>query len=106
MRSSLECRRRAQRALDLSSSLLDLANGEREECEHDGCLLLDGILRDCALQIRRIATVRLVELASADGAGDGSQPRDGDWDMSLDQQAAMGLIAPTVTVSEDQGGKR
>lgn len=58
----MECNQRAQRALELSSLLLDLANEERDECEHDGCLLLDGILRDCALQIRRAATLRTLEL--------------------------------------------
>jgi hypothetical protein len=43
--------------------LLELANEERTECDHDGCLLLDGILRDCALEIRRTATLRHLELA-------------------------------------------
>ncbi len=58
----MECNQRAQRALEIASRLLELANEERDECEHDGCLLLDGMLRDCALQIRRTATMRFLEL--------------------------------------------
>ena len=63
----MECNQHTQRALEIASLLLDLANEERNECGHDGCLLLDGILRDCALQIRRTATMRYLELL---GSGD------------------------------------
>jgi len=51
-------------ALELSSRLLELANEPRETCEHDGCLVLDGVLLDCALEIRRSATLRRYELSS------------------------------------------
>ena len=64
----MECNRRAERALEIASLLLELANEERDECDHDGCLLLDGMLRDCALQIRRTATMRFLELAGGSDA--------------------------------------
>ena len=56
------CEPHVERALELSSQLLDLANEEREGCEHDGCLLLDGIVRDCALQIKKVALQWSLEL--------------------------------------------
>jgi len=34
---------------------LEFANSDRSQCEHDGCLLLDGIVRDCAMKIRQEA---------------------------------------------------
>jgi len=42
-------------ALRLAAELLDLADQQRSGCEHDGCLLLDGVIRDCAWKIRRAA---------------------------------------------------
>jgi hypothetical protein len=39
----------------LSAELLEFANEERYECEHDGCLLFDGIVRDCARKIEQAA---------------------------------------------------
>jgi hypothetical protein len=50
-------------ALELSSRLLELANEPRDQCDHDGCLVLDGVLLDCALEIRRTATLRRAELS-------------------------------------------
>jgi hypothetical protein len=49
------CERHVERALELSTQLLELANEDREGCDHDGCLMLDGIVRDCALQIKKVA---------------------------------------------------
>ncbi len=42
-------------ALRLSDELLELANEQRGICEHDGCMLLDGVVRDCAWKIRQAA---------------------------------------------------
>jgi hypothetical protein len=55
-----------QRALRLTTELLDLANEEREECNHDHCLLLDGIVRDCAMAIRTQALQSVLELTDAE----------------------------------------
>ena len=53
-------------ALRLSSELLKLANEPRDDCEHDGCLLLDGVARDCAWKIRQVALQWRVDLAALD----------------------------------------
>ena len=49
------CKEHTARALKLTSELLELANESRDECQHDGCLMLDGVVRDCAWKIRRVA---------------------------------------------------
>ena len=51
----MDCDEHIARALELSDGLLELANADRNGCEHDGCLLLDGIVRDSALKIRQVA---------------------------------------------------
>ena len=51
----MDCDQHIARALELSDQLLELANADRNGCEHDGCLLLDGIVRDSALKIRQTA---------------------------------------------------
>jgi hypothetical protein len=51
----VECDQHIARALELSEQLLEVANADRNGCEHDGCLLLDGIVRDSALKIRQVA---------------------------------------------------
>ena len=51
----MDCDEHIARALELADSLLELANADRAGCEHDGCLLLDGIVRDSALKIRQVA---------------------------------------------------
>jgi hypothetical protein len=50
----VNCDEHIARALELSDQLLELANADRDGCEHDGCLLLDGIVRDSALKIRQV----------------------------------------------------
>jgi len=40
-------------ALSAAERLLKLAGDGDVTCDHDDCLVLDGIIRDCALQIRR-----------------------------------------------------
>lgn len=51
----MDCNEHIARALELSDQLVELANADRNGCEHDGCLLLDGIVRDSALKIRQVA---------------------------------------------------
>ena len=49
------CDRHIERVLAMSSQLLELANSDRSDCEHDRCLMLDGLVRDCAMKIRQEA---------------------------------------------------
>jgi hypothetical protein len=49
------CEDHVQRTLEMTSQLLQLANSEHEGCDVDGCLLLDGLVRDCAMKIRQEA---------------------------------------------------
>jgi hypothetical protein len=49
------CHDHVSDALRLSVELLELANEQRDICEHDGCMLLDGVVRDCAWKIRQAA---------------------------------------------------
>lgn len=58
----MACRERIDKALELSSQLLALVNDDHTECDHDACLLMNGMLRDCALQIRQTASLRRFEL--------------------------------------------
>ena len=51
----MACHHHVAEALRLSAELLELADEQREGCEHDGCLLLDGVVRDCAWKIRQAA---------------------------------------------------
>ena len=51
----MDCDEHIARALELSDQLLEMANADRNGCEHDGCLLLDGIVRDSGLKIRQVA---------------------------------------------------
>jgi hypothetical protein len=49
------CHLHVSEALRLAAELLDIADQQRSGCEHDGCLLLDGVIRDCAWKVRRAA---------------------------------------------------
>ena len=51
----MKCEHHVAEALQLSSELLSLANEQRSQCEHDACMLLDGVVRDCAWKIRQAA---------------------------------------------------
>jgi hypothetical protein len=53
--NSVACHHHVAEALRLSAELLELADEQREGCDHDGCLLLDGMMRDCAWKIRQAA---------------------------------------------------
>ncbi len=45
------CRERIVISNELASRLLELASRSRERCHHDGCRLLNGVIRDCGLKI-------------------------------------------------------
>lgn len=52
-------------ALDAADRLLQLTDGRMDACDHDDCMVLDGILRDCAMKIRRSVAeceVRVLEV--------------------------------------------
>jgi hypothetical protein len=51
----LKCQEHVSEALRLSTELMNLADEPRDSCEHDGCMLLDGVIRDCAWKIRQAA---------------------------------------------------
>lgn len=61
------CHQHIASALHLSSELLKLSNEPREDCEHDGCLLLDGVARDCAWKIRQVALQWRADLTALNG---------------------------------------
>lgn len=78
----MSCDEHVQRALRLTTELLDLANEERDECDHDHCLLLDGIVRDCAMQIRKQALQSVLELTD-----ESERERSGSSDVDDDPSA-------------------
>jgi hypothetical protein len=49
------CHDHVSEALRLSFELLELADEQRDDCLHDGCMLLDGVVRDCAWKVRQAA---------------------------------------------------
>jgi len=64
------CRVHVSEALRLSAELLALADEQRDNCEHDGCMLLDAVVRDCAWKVRQAALqwrLDLDERNSAEG---------------------------------------
>ena len=48
-------------AIDLSGRMINLADRGVEGCQDDGCLVVYGILRDCAYKIRTSAEKELLE---------------------------------------------
>jgi hypothetical protein len=49
------CSEHVSEVLVLADRLIELADLRDGECSHDGCILLDGVLRDCAYKIRASA---------------------------------------------------
>ena len=47
------CEKHLINALDAADRLLELVNEPGNGCDHEHCLVLDGVIRDCALQIRK-----------------------------------------------------
>jgi hypothetical protein len=54
-------------ALRLSAELLNLANEQRSDCEHEACMLLDGVVRDCAWKIRQASLQWRLDVEKNDG---------------------------------------
>ena len=52
---------RLKESLDLSAKMLDLADRGVADCLDDGCLVLFGIIRDCAYRIGAGAEKELLE---------------------------------------------
>lgn len=67
----LKCEHHVSEALRLSTELLSLVNEQRSQCEHDACMLLDGIVRDCAWKIRQAALQWRLDQDKDDTAGGG-----------------------------------
>jgi len=53
-------------ALRHSAELMKLADEQRSGCNHDGCMLLDGVMRDCAWKIRQAALQWRLDLGERD----------------------------------------
>jgi hypothetical protein len=49
------CRGHIEQSLELADALIAHSDQIRSECDDDGCLTLDGVIRDCGLTIRRMA---------------------------------------------------
>jgi hypothetical protein len=70
-RFSVACHDHVSEALRLSAELLELADKQRDKCEHDGCMLLDGVVRDCAWKVRQAAVQWRHDLDEQINAGRG-----------------------------------
>ena len=64
----MRCQDHVSEALRLSAELMKLADDERGGCEHDVCILLDGVIRDCAWKIRQAALQWRLDLGQSDNA--------------------------------------
>ena len=64
----MKCQDNVSEALRLSAELLALSDRQSSSCEHDGCLLLDGVMRDCAWKIRQASLQWRLDLAEPEGA--------------------------------------
>ena len=64
----MTCHDHVSEALRLSSELLRLADERRDLCEHDSCLLLDGVVRDCAWKLRQAALQWRLDLSDSRSA--------------------------------------
>ena len=51
------CKSHVERSFEVSQDLIQQANTIEQDCSHDSCLVLAGILRDCGLKVRS-ATVQ------------------------------------------------
>ena len=67
----MACYDHVSEALRLSAELLELADKQRDSCEHDGCMLLDGVVRDCAWKVRQAAVQWRHDLDEQINAGRG-----------------------------------
>jgi len=73
------CEKHMVDALIASDQLMDLASKQGTECGHDGCLVLDGILRDCAMQIRRVVADSEARLVISPGHPENLESQPTEW---------------------------
>jgi hypothetical protein len=59
---------RLEEAFALSRAMLDLAERGVAGCDDDGCLVVYGIVRDCAYRIRRVVESELKTHAAVDAS--------------------------------------
>ena len=71
-RISVACHDHMSEALRLSAELLELADEQRDECLHDSCMLLDGVVRDCAWKVRQAALQWRLDLEERNRAEGGN----------------------------------
>jgi len=63
----VDCHHHVSEALRLSAELLKIADEQQKQCEHDGCILLDGVIRDSAWKIRQAALQWRLDLDPSNG---------------------------------------
>jgi len=66
------CPAHIKEAFVISEAMIRLADRREEVCSHDGCLLLDSVIRDCAYKIRAAAERYRRELETEEQAADDS----------------------------------
>ena len=71
-----ECSTHITEVLAIAKAMMQLADRREADCNHDGCLLLDGVIRDCAYKIRAAAERYRMELALEDAATAPAGPRE------------------------------
>lgn len=69
MGRTVACDHHVAEALRLSAELLKIADEQQNQCEHDGCILLDGVIRDSAWKIRQAALQWRIDLEESRIAG-------------------------------------
>ena len=67
----MACHDHMSEALRLSAELLELADEQRDDCLHDSCMLLDGVVRDCAWKVRQAALQWRLDLEKQNDAEGG-----------------------------------
>ena len=67
------CAAHIHEATVIAEAMIRLADRREADCDHDGCLLLDGVIRDCAYKIRAAAERYSEELALEEWAKTGSK---------------------------------
>ncbi len=64
----MACHHHVTEAIRLSAELLKVADEQQNDCEHDGCILLDGVIRDSAWKIRQAALQWRIDLDESTSA--------------------------------------
>ena len=67
------CPGHVREALVIAEAMIQLADRREEDCSQDGCLLLHGVIRDCAYKIRAAADRYRQELQAEEEAPRRSQ---------------------------------